>query len=286
MMSFFVTNLFIGVLVDFIGHSDGTALLTQAQQQRSDLSKFQRLHGKPTTRERPPTSSIRRKCFDMVKSSYWIHVSNGFILFNIVIMCCEYEGQSQSGLDTIDELNAFCLVIFTVEMLVKLVAHFPIKYWQDPWNKFDAVVVILSWVAMIFELGSAQAIRALRAIRIVLVVKNAKGIRTMFQTLMLSVYPSLNISVLLLLLYALFGAPPPFSLPPSLPASLPPLLLHPPDTMSVADADGLCCAGCTTLSGGRQPSWACKYSGTCPCRTQSAPGTQLASSTRPHRAIP
>eukprot|EP01050_Picozoa_sp_SAG11_P022830 SAG11_NODE_4416_length_1905_cov_1.266888_3_plen_78_part_00 len=52
---------------------------------------------------------------------------------------------------------------------------------------------------------SVQAIRALRALRIVLVLKSAKGIRLLFDTLILSIYPSINISVLLLLLYALFA---------------------------------------------------------------------------------
>eukprot|EP01050_Picozoa_sp_SAG11_P022828 SAG11_NODE_4416_length_1905_cov_1.266888_1_plen_80_part_00 len=39
-MSFFVTNLFIGVLIDFIGTSDGTSLLTEKQQKLVDIKKF------------------------------------------------------------------------------------------------------------------------------------------------------------------------------------------------------------------------------------------------------
>jgi hypothetical protein len=42
-MSFFVTNLFVGVLIDFIGNSDGSALLTESQQANMDLQKFKTL---------------------------------------------------------------------------------------------------------------------------------------------------------------------------------------------------------------------------------------------------
>ena len=59
----------------------------------------------------------------------------------------------------------------------KLIGYFPIKYIKDPWSKFDAVVVSLSWAAIFFEFGSVQAIRAMRAFRIVLVLKSAKGTR-------------------------------------------------------------------------------------------------------------
>ena len=43
-MSFFVTNLFIGVLIDFIGTSDGTSLLTENQQKLVDMKRFQVRH--------------------------------------------------------------------------------------------------------------------------------------------------------------------------------------------------------------------------------------------------
>ena len=118
---------------------------------------------------------------------------------------CEYEGQSDSQAGIIDLLNNICLLFFTFEVLLKLFAYFPTQYWQDGWNRFDTFVVVISWAAIIFELRSVQALRAVRALRIALVLKNAHGIRMLFETIMLSFYPSINISVLLLLLYSLFA---------------------------------------------------------------------------------
>lgn len=102
-------------------------------------------------------------------------------------------------------MNNICLYFFTIEMFFKLIGYFPRRYWQDSWHKFDALVIVLSWAAIVADLGSVQAIRALRTFRIVLVLKRAKGLRSLFQTLMISVYPATNISVLLVLLYSFFA---------------------------------------------------------------------------------
>eukprot|EP01051_Picozoa_sp_SAG22_P013108 SAG22_NODE_1433_length_4435_cov_6.497463_1_plen_1296_part_00 len=203
-MAFFVTNLFIGVLIDFIGHTDGSALLTEEQQSLIDMQKFQKLH-RPTEREVAPPNCIRKWFYGLVESMFWDRVSNGIILFNVVVMMCEYQDMTEDLSNTLEFLNTVCLYFFTFEMAFKLIAYFPIKYIKDPWSKFDFVVVGLSWAAIFFEFGSVQAIRAMRAFRIVLVLKSAKGIRSLFQTLMLSVAPAVNITVLLLLLYALYS---------------------------------------------------------------------------------
>jgi hypothetical protein len=209
-MSFFVTNLFVGVLIDFIGSSDGTALLTVKQQEAKDLSKFQKLH-RPTLRDSAPDNCFRSWFWHLVESRFWDQLSNGFIIFNVIVMMCEYEPELgeedawQRWMNALELLNMVCLWFFTIEMVFKLIAYFPIKYWADPWSKFDATVITLSWAAIIFDLGSVQAIRAMRALRIVLVLKNAKGIRSLFQTLIMSIAPATNITVLLLLLYAIYA---------------------------------------------------------------------------------
>jgi hypothetical protein len=203
-MAFFVTNLFIGVLIDFIGNSDGSALLTAEQQELLDLSKFQKLH-RPSLRDEAPPNPIRKWFYNLVESQFWDKLSNGFIVFNVAVMMCEYEGQTQSWMDMQDGANSICLYFFTIEMFLKLIGYFPKKYLSDPWSKFDVIVIGLSWAAIIFEVSGAQAIRAMRALRIILVLKSAKGIRSLFQTLVLSVPPAINISVLVLLLYALYA---------------------------------------------------------------------------------
>ena len=54
-------------------------------------------------------------------------------------------------------------------MACKLLGYWPVLYWEQSWNKFDAMIVTISWLAIFLRLGSVQAVRAIRTIRIVLV---------------------------------------------------------------------------------------------------------------------
>jgi hypothetical protein len=76
---------------------------------------------------------------------------------------------------------------------------------NDPWSKFDASVIIVSWLAVLLEARSMQVIRALRCCRIIFVLKSAKRLRSIAQVLLVSIYPALNIAQLLALLFALYG---------------------------------------------------------------------------------
>ena len=70
-------------------------------------------------------------------------------------MMCEYEDQSSEWWDALELMNSVCLIFFTVEMVFKLIGYFPVKYISDPWNKFDAFVIILSWAAIAAEASGA-----------------------------------------------------------------------------------------------------------------------------------
>lgn len=203
-MAFFVTNLFIGVLIDFIGTSDGSALLTDDQQKMTDTMKYAKIH-RPQLVETAPEMLIRKWSWNLVESKCWNLTSNAFIVFNVAVMLCEYEDQSDEWWAWLELLNMACLIFFTAEMVIKIIAYLPHKYWEEGWSKFDFVVINLSWAGIIFEMGGAQAIRAMRALRIVVVLKSAKGIRSLFQTLLLSIAPGINITVLLMLLYSVYA---------------------------------------------------------------------------------
>lgn len=91
--------------------------------------------------------------------------------------------------------------------MLKLLAHGPVLYWADTWNRFDVVVVVGSWVAMVIEVEGVQAARAFRAFRIALILKGPFGnsLRSLFSTLVMSVQPCINICLLLVLHFSLFS---------------------------------------------------------------------------------
>ena len=205
-LAFFITNLFIGVLIDYIGQNDGSALLTEEQQAWADTQRFQKQH--ETIEEEVDLDamhSVRRFFWKTVETPEWESFNNFAILFNVFVMMMEYEGMGAAYWAVLQDLNFICLVYFTVEMACKLIGYLPAKYWSDNWNRFDGFVVVLSWLAIIFDLGSVQAVRAFRSIRIVYRMESAKGIRSLVSTLIMSIPAVGNIIVLIGLLYTLFA---------------------------------------------------------------------------------
>eukprot|EP01050_Picozoa_sp_SAG11_P022829 SAG11_NODE_4416_length_1905_cov_1.266888_2_plen_124_part_00 len=120
----------------------------------------ERLHSKPTEREHRPESGPRKRVYQLAVSESWSWSSNIVIIFNIAVNMCEYEGQSPKQEQFLEQINMACLLFFTFEMALKLVAFFPSKYWQDNWNKFDALVVVLSWTAIILQVHSLRVQKA------------------------------------------------------------------------------------------------------------------------------
>ena len=60
--------------------------------------------------------------------------------------------------------------IFTVELLMRCIAHGIPAYWADDWNKLDAAIVVVSWVSilgdMVINVSSLRAIRVFRVFRL------------------------------------------------------------------------------------------------------------------------
>ena len=208
LLAFFITNLFLGVLIDFIAMSDGSALTTDDQQEWTDLQRNTKSVKPPIEVLRKPEHPIRLACYNLTadprKSTGWAMLGNFAIGANVIVMMLEFEGQSIYWEDLLNQINMGFLIYFTIDMVLKFVGLGPGMYWLDPWNKFDFIVVSISWIGDIVGFKASVA-RAFRAFRIALVLKNAKGLQALFRTLINSVKPSINICALLLLLFSLYA---------------------------------------------------------------------------------
>ena len=202
--AFFITNLFVGVLVDYIAQSDGSALQTEEQQKWTDLKRFIAELQPDIDPPVPPKDPIRRHSLKLVTSSKWETTSSTCIVLNVIVMCMEFQYQPIWYEDAMEYINNGFLVFFTVEMVLKLIGMGGSRYWLDSWNRFDAIVVTASWGGMILNI-SVQVVRAFRAFRIVLVLKNAKKLQALFKCLIWAIVPSFNIGALMILHYSLFA---------------------------------------------------------------------------------
>ncbi|XP_051835222.1 sodium channel protein type 10 subunit alpha [Antechinus flavipes] len=95
------------------------------------------------------------------------------IVANTLFMSMEHYNMTPSFSWMLQTGNIFFTVIFTAEMVLKIIAFHPYYYFQRSWNIFDSVIVTLSLV----ELGLPQkaSLSVLRSFRLLRVFKLAKS---------------------------------------------------------------------------------------------------------------
>jgi Ca2+-binding EF-hand superfamily protein len=202
--TFFITNIFIGVLVNFFGEANGSLLLTSSQQQWMQTQDLCRSVKSKVLD--PPEGGLRGFLYPISVSPIFANLMNLLILINVFILMSESVPISYETESFFKTANVALLCCFTLEMAVKLIALGPIDYWDDNWNKLDSTTVIASWIGEYFEgIGGVQALRAVRVLRLVMLLKQAKTLRSLIATLLKSMVPASNIFCLLALVYFCFA---------------------------------------------------------------------------------
>ena len=97
----------------------------------------------------------------------------GVIIFNAI--CLGILTNKDLSLDTIgilDALDDICLYIFVIELVLKHL-HDGFKFWKQPWNIFDFIIVAISFVP------AGSSVSVLRGMRILRVLKLLSSIRSL-----------------------------------------------------------------------------------------------------------
>jgi voltage-gated sodium channel len=98
----------------------------------------------------------------------------GVIIFNAIILGLETSSTMMSNFGgLIQALDKTCLVIFVVELALKLIAY-RFRFFTNWWNIFDTLVVAVSLVP---TGGSLTVLRALRIFRVLRVISTAPRLR-------------------------------------------------------------------------------------------------------------
>jgi len=212
--NFFILNLFIGIILDNFariseeGGGGSNELLTSAQR------KWVRMHNRMAklTPNPVPTYPSDAYRYMACKVCEHPHFDNGIIiciLLNTFFMALEHQGQGDAFTTVMETFNIFFTAIFTIEAAFKLYAFYPTEYFADRWNCFDFFVCALSIIGLATGAGGGAGVfRVLRLARIFKVAKQLRGLRMLFNTLVISLPSLANIGALLLLLcfvYAVLG---------------------------------------------------------------------------------
>eukprot|EP00466_Bigelowiella_natans_P004329 jgi/Bigna1/69667/fgenesh1_pg.9_\ len=122
--------------------------------------------------------AVFRSIFVVVTSSMWMKIFvNLVILLNTAALSYNYYGISTAEEKFIEEINFACALVFLVEMLLKLAGLGLRGYLCDPWNRFDAFIVLISFIP---NANQVSGLRTLRLLRIFKLFNNVRDLRKLF----------------------------------------------------------------------------------------------------------
>lgn len=100
----------------------------------------------------------------------------------------------------------FFMIAFTVELVINMYAYWCCKFWRNPWNIFDFVVVTIGiLVAFDVPLGPLRMLRMIRAFRVFRLFKRIESLRKILDSLWGAVPGVCNAFVILFLFMSIYA---------------------------------------------------------------------------------
>uniref|UniRef100_A0A4W5KU88 Voltage-dependent L-type calcium channel subunit alpha n=1 Tax=Hucho hucho TaxID=62062 RepID=A0A4W5KU88_9TELE len=237
LIAFFMMNIFVGfVIVTFQEQGE-------QEYKNCELDKNQRACVEYALKARPlrcyiPKNQYQYNVWYIVTSCYFEYLMFLLIMLNTMCLGMQHCNQSTHVTDLSDMLNVIFTVLFTVEMILKLMAFKAKGYFGDPWNVFDFVIVIGSVVDVILsevdaalassgglyclhgcaEVNPMQAIadsenarvsitffRLFRVMRLVKLLNRSEGIRNLLWTFIKSLQALPYVALLILMLFFIYA---------------------------------------------------------------------------------
>ncbi|KYO36618.1 hypothetical protein Y1Q_0024310 [Alligator mississippiensis] len=212
-IAFFMMNIFVGfVIVTFQEQGE-------QEYKNCELDKNQRQCVEYALKARPlrryiPKNQYQYKVWYVVNSTYFEYLMFVLILLNTICLAMQHYGQSCMFKEAMNILNMLFTGLFTVEMVLKLIAFKPKHYFCDAWNTFDALIVVGSIVDIaITEVNNAEEnsrisitfFRLFRVMRLVKLLSRGEGIRTLLWTFIKSFQALPYVALLIVMLFFIYA---------------------------------------------------------------------------------
>jgi hypothetical protein len=128
--------------------------------------------------------------------------------FLVCVLDAQYKDDSTPQFrEFIVHVNILFTAIFALEMVIKLLAISPSKYFRSGWNWLDFALVALSLI----DYGPFDfpnwLIRLLRALRIVRLFGRVKELTKMFSAITASLFPMMNAFIILVIVLSICACP-------------------------------------------------------------------------------
>uniref|UniRef100_A0A671VXM2 Voltage-dependent L-type calcium channel subunit alpha n=1 Tax=Sparus aurata TaxID=8175 RepID=A0A671VXM2_SPAAU len=217
-IAFFMMNIFVGfVIITFREQGE-------AEFKNCELNKNQRQCVYYALKAQPikiyiPKNPSQLKFWRIINSSQFEYIMFVLILGNTLTLAIQHYEQSKTFTSVMDLLNMIFTVVFTIEMIIKLLALRAHHYFIDPWNSFDALIVVgsvLDIAVSEFRGGHGEGkgesgkvsitfFRLFRVLRLVKLLSKGEGIRTLLWTFVKSLQALPYVGLLIAMIFFIYA---------------------------------------------------------------------------------
>ncbi len=146
----------------------------------------------------------------LVESGYFKYFILGTIVLGGALVGVEtYDEFALAHYEIISLLNKWVIVIFTAEIVLKILSkgNRPWAFFQDPWHIFDFVIVASCLVEPLlpFDATFLPVLRLTRILRVLKLISAVPDLQLLIGTLLRSFSSMFYLSLLLLLLFYIYG---------------------------------------------------------------------------------
>ncbi|XP_072340717.1 voltage-dependent L-type calcium channel subunit alpha-1C isoform X4 [Scyliorhinus torazame] len=198
-IAFFMMNIFVGfVIVTFQEQGE-------QEYKNCELDKNQRQCVEYALKARPlrryiPKNTYQYKVWYVVNSTYFEYLMFVLILLNTICLAMQHFGQSTKFSQAMDVLNMLFTGLFTVEMVLKLIAFKP-----RPATNENASATSIPTNSDENSRISITFFRLFRVMRLVKLLSRGEGIRTLLWTFIKSFQALPYVALLIVMLFFIYA---------------------------------------------------------------------------------
>jgi len=150
-------------------------------------------------------------CSKIANSSFFQRfIIATILLAGIVVGAQTYKDFAIENAKVLQTLDHLVLIIFTLEALIKILAegNRPLNYFKNPWNIFDFAIVTACLLEPFIHIGGAflPVLRLARILRVLRLVSAIPKLQLLVSCLLKSLPSMFYVSILLFLLFYIYGA--------------------------------------------------------------------------------
>uniref|UniRef100_A0A1A8CTJ1 Calcium channel, voltage-dependent, T type, alpha 1I subunit n=1 Tax=Nothobranchius kadleci TaxID=1051664 RepID=A0A1A8CTJ1_NOTKA len=218
-VSFFVLNMFVGVVVENFHkcrqqQEEEEARLREEKRQKRLEKRRRRALEKPYYADYSP---LRRSIHTLCTSNYLDLFITIIIFTNLLTMSMEHYNQPQYLEEILKYCNYVFTLVFVIEAILKLIAFGLRRFFKERWNQLDLAIVLLSIMGITLEEIDLSAslpinptiiriMRVLRITRVLKLLKMATGMRALLDTVVQALPQVGNLGLLFMLLFFIYAA--------------------------------------------------------------------------------